>query len=138
MAQLQRFVGGGTGLGGSLASRQFFDEPGQNRFLQPSVIYGLGTGVLAGTLWWTDIDTPVIEDDFWASHALTAIPTGAFFAAFPKRSNQTTAQQVREALVGGGSRGRTGGGNGSNGSAGGQHVRISRAGGGNGMNSRPR
>lgn len=139
MAQLQRFAGGGTGLGGSLAARQFLDEPGQNRFLQPSVIYGLGTGALASALWYTDIDTPVIDDDFWVSHALTSVPTGAFFAAFPRRANQTTAQQVREALSGGGGMGGGDGGNG-NGDANTERVSITQAGraGGNGMNSRPR
>lgn len=136
MATLQRYAGGGVGLGGTLAARQFLDEPGQNRFMQPSVLFGLGTGALASALWYTDIDTPIIKDDFWVSHALTSIPTGAFFAAFPQKANQTTAQQVRDAIFGNRpANGGTGGGNGGTGS---QAVRVERNGNSNGMNARSR
>lgn len=118
MAELQRYAGGGFGLGGTLAARQFFDETGGNRFMQPSVMFGLGTGALASALYLTDIDTPVIEDDFWAAHAITALPSGAFFAAFPKKRNQSTTEQVRSVL-----RSPTNGGSG-NGSASGERVTV--------------
>lgn len=107
MAQLQRFAGGGFGLGGTLAARQFFDEAGQSRFMQPSVMFGLGTGALASALYLTDIETPFIGDDFWASHAITSVPAGAFFLAFPKKANQSTVEQVRSALGNGMSSGTT-------------------------------
>lgn len=105
---VQRAAGGGAGLGGTLAARQFLDEPGQTRLRQPSVLFGLGTGLLGAALWYTDIDTPVVDDDFWISHAMTSVPTAAFFAAFPKQSGKTTVQQVQEAL--GGAMGGNGGG----------------------------
>jgi len=98
MAQLQRFAGGGFGLGGTLAARQFMDEPGQSRLKQPSVLFGAGTGALASLLYLVDVDTPLITDDFWASHAITSLPAGLFFAAFPKQAGTSTVQQVREAL----------------------------------------
>lgn len=121
MAQLspQRIGGGAFGLGGTLAARQFFDEPGQDRLTQPSVLFGAGTGLLAGALWFTDIDTPVLGDSFWASHALTSLPTAAFFAAFPKQSGTTTTEQVRKAVFG---NAPTSGGS-SGGSTGSERVR---------------
>lgn len=96
--RVQQFAGGGAGLGGTLAIRQYMDEPGQGRLMQPSVLYGLGTGVLASAMWWADIDVPLIADEFWASHAMTALPSGMFMAAFPKKSGTTTTEQVRSAL----------------------------------------
>jgi len=115
MARLQQTAGGAFGLGGTLAARQFLDQPGQNRFTQPSVLFGLGTGVLASALWYTGLDTVTpLSDEFWGSHAMSSIPTGMFFLAFPKQANQGTVEQVQEALNRGtASRGGTGGGGGT-------------------------
>lgn len=98
MARLEQFGGGAAGAGGTLAMRQYVDEPGQSRLKQPSALFGLGTGALAAGLWYTDLNTPFIGDDFWASHAITALPTGMFMAAFPKQAGQTTTESVKEAL----------------------------------------
>jgi hypothetical protein len=110
MARIQQFGGGAAGVGGTLAARQLLDEPGQNRLTQPSVLYGLGTGALASVLWFTDIETPVLADEFWASHAMTSIPAGLFNAVFPKQSGTSSVEQVREALrnLNGGSSGGSG------------------------------
>jgi len=110
MARLQQYAGGAFGAGGTISARQFLDEAGQNRLTQPSVLFGLGTGVLAGALWFTDVETPVFRDEFWASHAMTAIPTGAFYAAFPKKSGTSTTEQVRSLLSSSGSGGTSSGG----------------------------
>lgn len=126
MATLQRYVGGATGLGSTIGARQFLDEPGQNRFTQPSVLLGGVSGIGAGALYVTDaVELPLLSDDFLASHAITALPTAAFYAAFPKQRGKTTTEQVQEALLGSSSSGsrRSGGsGNADNGSAGSTEV----------------
>jgi hypothetical protein len=102
MASLQRYAGGAAGIGGAIAMRQFLDEPGQSRFTQPSVLYGLGTGLAAGGLYLTDaVDLPVLGDGFLAAHAIGATPAGLFYSAFPKQRTTSTTQQVREALLSG-------------------------------------
>jgi hypothetical protein len=137
MSRLQQFGGGAFGAGGTIAAREFADEPGDSRFAQPSVLFGLGTGTLAAALYAGHrlgrIETPVLEEDFWGAHALTALPTGAFYAAFPKQANQSTSEQVAEAF-----RNRLGSGNNSNGSASAEGVRIERAGNSGSAHARPR
>jgi len=117
MATLQRVAGGGFGLGGTLAARQFVDEPGNSRFTQPSALFGLGTGALALGMWYVDIDVPLLADDFWASHAITSIPAGMVSVLFPKTAGTPAAERIREQLFSDGpSRGRNpSGGSGSNG-----------------------
>jgi len=107
MANVQRLGGGAFGFGGTAAARQFFDEPGQKRYLQPSVLFGLGSGTVASGLYLADIDTP-LQDGFWAAHAITAIPTGLFSLVFPKASDVTTLQQVKQAFGFGGTSGSGG------------------------------
>jgi hypothetical protein len=103
----QRVAGGAFGAGGTLGARQILDEPGQNRYTQPSVLFGLGTGVLAGALWYTDVETPVVTDDFWASHAMTALPSGALSLLFPKSQDQSLLDGVLgQAGLGGSTNGR--------------------------------
>lgn len=126
MATLQRYVGGATGLGSTIGARQFLDEPGQNRFTQPSVLLGGLSGVGAGALYVTDaVEVPFVSDDLLASHAITALPTAAFYAAFPKTRGKTTTEQVQEALLGstsGGSRRSGGSSSGDSGTAGSTEV----------------
>jgi|APHM01.1.fsa_nt_gi hypothetical protein len=101
MAEATQFAGGATGLGGTVAARQFLDTPGRNRFVQPSALYGVGTGLLAGALWFTGADSITgLPDSFWGSHAITSIPAGVFSVIFPTRAGQSTASQVRETLSG--------------------------------------
>jgi len=123
MADLQRYGGGAFGLGGTLAARQYLDEPSGNRFTQPSVLFGLGTGALAAGLYLADIQTPVVRDEFWASHAITALPTGGFYAAFPKQQGESTVEQVRRKLLDGSM-------DGGSGTASGQRARVERQSGG--------
>lgn len=114
MARLQQIAGGAFGAGGTIGARQFLDQPGQSRFTQPSVLFGLGTGALASVLWFTGLDsvTP-LADEFWGSHALSSLPAGLFFLAFPKQASKTTVQQVQEALKMDGSGPKAPAGNGS-------------------------
>lgn len=115
MANLQRYGGGAAGVAAPVAARQFLDEPGQSRLTQPSVLAGVGTGVLAGGLYLTDaVDVPVVGDDFLAAHAITSTPLGLFYAAFPKRRGTTAVQQVKERIgfLGGGKQRRNTGGSG--------------------------
>lgn len=121
MATIMRYAGGAFGLGGSIALRQRFDSPGQGRLRQPSVLFGLGTGAVASAIYLTGFDTPVVGSDFWASHALTSLPAGAFFAAFPKKAGQSTVDQVQTAL----DRRFNGGGGGTpDGEASSERVRV--------------
>lgn len=132
MARLEQFAGGAAGAGGTIAMRQFVDEPGTSRLRQPSALYGLGTGALAGALWYTDFDVPFLGDDFWASHAISALPTGMLMAAFPRQAGQTTTESVREALpslIGGGS---SSGGSGRQRQASGQSATVEVTGGSSG------
>lgn len=95
MAQIHRIVGGVAGLGGTLGARMFLDEPGADRFQQPSVMYGLGTGALATALWGLDttgtfnLDSNLVRgtSDFFATHAATALPAGGASALLPKTGN---------------------------------------------------
>jgi hypothetical protein len=108
MASLQRYAGGAAGIGGAIALRQFLDESGQSRFTQPSVLFGLGTGLAAGGLYLTDaVDVPVLGDGFLAAHAIGATPVGLFYSVFPKQRGTSTTQQVKEALLSGQSGRRT-------------------------------
>lgn len=95
MAQIHRIAGGVAGLGGTLAARMFLDEAGADRFRQPSVMYGLGTGGVATALWGLDatgtfdLDMNILQgtSDFFASHAATALPAGGASALLPKTGN---------------------------------------------------
>lgn len=101
MATLKTVAGGGLGAGGTVLARTQLDDPSRDRYTQPSVLYGLGTGLLASGLFMADnvgvLDAP-LGSDFWASHAITATPAGVFSAAFPVSPNKSTAQQVKESL----------------------------------------
>lgn len=132
MASIQRYVGGATGIGSTVGARRFLDESGQSRFQQPSVLIGGLTGLAAGALYVTDaVEVPVVSDDLLASHAITATPLAGFYAAFPKRSGQSTTEQVREAVLGGSgtnrrsSGGSGGGSNGDSATAGSTEVMTS-------------
>lgn len=133
MATLQRVAGGGFGLGGTLAARQFLDEPGNSRFTQPSALFGLGTGALALGLWYVDRDL-LLGDDFWASHAITSIPSGLVSVLFPKKAGSPAAERIRDQLFSNGnqrsrtppsgsSNGGSNGGSGGNSGAGTQSAR---------------
>lgn len=134
MARLQQFAGGAFGAGGTIATREVFGEAGTSRFRQPSVLFGLGTGAAAAALWWTNktgrFETPVLDESFWGSHAATALPAGALYAALPAKPGATTTEQVinqiNESLgtsFGSGSNG--GGSNGNNGGT--ESVTVRRA-----------
>lgn len=125
MAQIHRIVGGVAGLGGTLGARMFLDEPGADRFSQPSVMYGLGTGALATALWGIDttgtvnLDSTLVRgtSDFFASHAATALPAGGASALLPKTGNsggggdsQSLSSFFNEQAAGQGSRAMTNGG----------------------------
>lgn len=134
MATLQRVAGGGFGLGGTLAARQFLDEPGNSRFTQPSALFGLGTGALALGLWYVDVDL-LLGDDFWASHAITSIPSGLVSVLFPKKAGSPATERIRDQLFSGGNQrsrtppassgnGGSNGGGSNNGGANAQSVRA--------------
>ena len=131
MARLQQFAGGAFGAGGTIALRETLDTPGQSALRQPSTIFGLGTGLAAAGLYVGNrfglVDTPVLDQDFWGAHALTALPTGLLFSQVPKQQGATTTEQLVSEfnrLVGraGGGNGMTGGGGGS----GAEGVRVQR------------
>lgn len=131
MASIQRLGGGATGVGAPVAARQFLDQPGQSRFMQPSVLAGVGSGVAAGAFYLTDlVDLPFLKDDFLASHAITSTPIGLFYAAFPKRAGQTTTQQVKETLLGGSSSPTRSSGSGTSGTSGSTEVAVQSSGSG--------
>jgi hypothetical protein len=131
MARLQQFAGGAFGAGGTIALRETLDTPGQSAFRQPSTIFGLGTGLAAAGLYLGHrvgaVDTPVLDQDFWGAHALTALPTGLLFSQVPKERGETTTEQLVSEfnkLVGrGGTGGMGGNGGGGTGSEG---VRVQR------------
>lgn len=98
MARLESYAGGVTGVGGTVALRQTMDkkggllgDPGSllDRLTRPSVIYGVGTGALAGGLYWMDENrradtTPFgIDNTFWGTHALTGVTSGTVSALLP-------------------------------------------------------
>jgi len=141
MARLQQFAGGAFGAGGTIALRETLDEPGQDTFKQPSTIFGVGTGLAAAGLWlgheFGIVETPVLDQDFWGAHAITATPTGLLFSRLPKRQNTSTTEQIiaqaRGYLPGAGNgNGGMGGGNG--GSA--EGVRVQRVNGTGGRRTR--
>lgn len=98
MARIQELGGAATGIGGTVALRQIADTPDGSRYRQPSVLYGLGTGLLASGMYFADqfgfVNTPMVDSSLFATHAMTATPSGMFSAAFPKRSDQSTPEQV--------------------------------------------
>jgi len=118
MAQIHRIAGGIAGLGGTLAARLTLDEAGKNRFQQPSVMYGLGTGVAATALWGLDttgtvnLDQTLIDGtaDFFTAHAATALPAGGASAILPKTGNSSGsgASQSLSEFFNGNSGGGTG------------------------------
>lgn len=97
MAQIHRIAGAIAGLGGTLASRLTLDEAGKDRFQQPSVLYGLGTGAGATALYVLDttgtvnLDRTLIDGtaDFFTAHAATALPAGGASAILPKTGNSS-------------------------------------------------
>lgn len=97
MAQIHRIAGGIAGLGGTLAARLTLDEAGKDRFKQPSVMYGLGTGIAATALYGLDttgtvnLDATLINGtaDFFTAHAATALPAGGASAILPKTGNSS-------------------------------------------------
>lgn len=129
MVGLQRIGGGVVGAGSTAAIRARVDEPGTSRYRQPSVLWGLGSGVAAGAAYFLDIDIPVVSDGFLASHVFASVPLGITFAALPKQQGKSTTDQVLEQISGfqnpssrrdsgsGGSGGSSNGSNGSNGSS---------------------
>lgn len=93
-------IGGGiTGVGGTVALREFADvQMGPllgtagttlGRISTPSVAYGLGTGLLALGGWWTLGRGS--SKDFLLAHGITALPSGAVSALLPKSGTTTTA-----------------------------------------------
>lgn len=135
MARLESYAGGATGLGGTVALRQTMDskggllgEPGTtlDRATRPSVVYGVGSGLLSAALWWldekgTDTTPGGIDNAFWATHSLTALPSGAVSALLPVSaqsgdgSTQTVTRKSsmsrRDQQPAGGSAPRDAGGN---------------------------
>lgn len=113
MPNLEPIAGGATGVGGTVLVRETQDQKGglygsagslTERMTRPSVLYGVGTGSIAGLLYYLDSErimdtTPLgIDNSFWGTHALTAIPAGLVSAFFPVSggsSNGTT--QTRSA-----------------------------------------
>lgn len=109
MAVVQRLsdnapeIGGGiTGVGGTVALREFMDQNGPligqagtttGRLGLPSVLYGLGTGTLAGLGWWMTGRGTL--NDFLLAHSVTAIPSGAVSAAMPVTSGTTAGAGAR-------------------------------------------
>jgi hypothetical protein len=97
MAQIHRIAGGVAGLGGTLAARRTHDEASKDTFEQPSVLYGLGTGVAATALWGIDtagilsLDQTLVNGtaDFFTAHAASALPAGGASALLPKSGNSS-------------------------------------------------
>lgn len=99
MATLEPVAGGTVGVGATVALRETVDErggmlgkPGSllDRLTRPSVLAGVGGGVITGALWYLDNEriyntTPFgVDRSFWGTHALTAISSGAASALYPK------------------------------------------------------
>lgn len=97
-------IGGGvTGVGGTVAAREFLDINADGtvnnlfgttgttvgRLGRPSSLYGLGTGALALAGWWfTGRGT---LNDFLLAHGITATPAGGVSALMPKQAATTAA-----------------------------------------------
>ena len=109
MATLEQLSGGVLGVGGTVALREFADiENGQERHFMgapgsvearlttPSAAFGLGSGALAGALWYADKNriadtTPFgVDRSLWASWAVTALASGVTTAIFPKHGSGST------------------------------------------------
>lgn len=101
MPKLEPIAGGAAGVGGTVALRELRDQDGGllgqtgtvlDRATRPSVVYGAGTGALAAALWYLDNErimetTPFgVDRSFWATHALTALPSGVASFLFPTSS----------------------------------------------------
>jgi hypothetical protein len=99
MVNLEPIVGGSVGVGTTVALREMLDEEGGlvgnpgtvlDRLTRPSVLAGLGGGILTGALWYLDNEgimetTPFgVDNMFWATHSVTATSSGAASALFPK------------------------------------------------------
>lgn len=97
-------IGGGVvGVGAPVALREFADvqngkevsllgdEPDSplSRATRPSVIWGVGAGMLSGLLWALDVG-PSSFRDFYLTHTLTGIPTGVASALLPKTAAETS------------------------------------------------
>lgn len=118
MARLQTISGGVLGAGGTVALRQtmdtqdgqpnnFLGEPNsiQGRLSRPSVIYGLGGGLLSGALVYADreryIDTPDMLDGVFEGLMYSGIPAGVASAVFPAEASQessTSTQAVQQRI----------------------------------------
>lgn len=98
MAMLQPAAGGVLGVGGTVALREMFDQDGGlmgdqgtllDRVTRPSVIYGVGSGAVAGALWYLDdsrmMNTTLgpIDNSLYATYSLTGVSSGAASALFP-------------------------------------------------------
>jgi len=89
-------VGGATfGAGGTLLAYHYMDQPGGDRFTQPSVMYGVGLGAAGGVAWWLSRSGmyhlgPAVESGLGA-FALSGISAGLIALAIPKKG--TGAQQ---------------------------------------------
>lgn len=90
MATLEKAAGGVAGGGGTVALRQFLDKPTNTWWKQPSVMYGLGTGLLGAGVWWAGnnrmINVPMSASDFFGGHAATALPAGLISAFLHTRN----------------------------------------------------
>lgn len=100
-------IGGGvTGVGGTVALREFVDvrngqvttlfgDPGTTlgRLGRPSVVYGLGSGLAALGGWWLAGRSGL--SDFLFAHGVTGIPSGAGSAVWPKQPPTTAATGTR-------------------------------------------
>lgn len=119
-------IGGGVvGVGAPVALRELADvrdgrevsiigEPGSlmARLTRPSVAWGLGAGSITGALWMLGAGPRWLQD-FYLTHTLTGIPSGAVSALVPRESPTGGGAGAESRLMGDqrpGSRGSRGGG----------------------------
>lgn len=95
--------GGVTGVGGTVALREFLDINADGtannllgssgstlaRVSRPSTAYGVGTGLAALAGWW--LTGRGALNDYLLAHGITGIPSGAVSAALPKQASGSTA-----------------------------------------------
>lgn len=106
MARLEAATGGTLGIGGTVAVREIYDHNGglygaagsiMDRLTRPSVVFGVGSGLVASGLWYLDdqniMDTTPfgVSNDLWGVYGLTATASGAGSALVPASTSSSSA-----------------------------------------------